>query len=72
MHIDRLLPEDWTEEELAKLQREKPMNQTPEQIAFRAKLWSEFVAQYQTVLVMSPEKFSVYCEKFRERWVKGK
>jgi hypothetical protein len=51
---------------------EAAMNQTPEQIAFRAKLWNEFIAHYQTVLVASPEKFSAYCEKFRERWVNGK
>jgi hypothetical protein len=51
---------------------ERAMNQTPEQIALRAKLWQEFVTKYQTVLVTSPEKFSEYCEKFRERWVVGK
>ena len=74
MQLDMLLPEDWTEQDLAKLQirREKPVNQTPEQIAVRAKLWQEFVAKYQTELVKSPEKFSEYCEKFRERWVAGK
>jgi hypothetical protein len=47
------------------------MNQTPEQIAFRAKLWKEFVASYQAVLADSPETFSDYCAKFRERWVNG-
>jgi len=52
--------------------RENTMNQTPEQISFRAKLWQEFVAKYQTVLVTSPEKFNEYCENFRERWVSGK
>lgn len=48
------------------------MNQTAEQIAFRAKLWNEFIAHYQAVLVTTPEKFSAYCEKFRERWLAGK
>lgn len=70
MHTDREL--DWSEKDLTKLRREEPVNQTPEQIALRAKLWQEFVAKYQTELVKSPEKFSEYCEKFRERWVKGK
>jgi hypothetical protein len=70
MHTDNEL--DWTEKQLAKLKREQPANQTPEQIAFRAKLWQEFVAKYQAELVTSPEKFSEYCEKFRERWVAGK
>jgi hypothetical protein len=70
MHTDNEL--DWTGTQLAKLQRGKPVNQTPEQIAFRAKLWQEFVARYQSELVTSPEKFSEYCEKFRERWVAGK
>ena len=51
---------------------ERAMNQTPEQIAYRAKLWQEFVAKYQAVLVSSPEKFNEYCEKFRERWIAGK
>jgi hypothetical protein len=63
---------DWSEKDLAKLQRGKSANQTPEQIAFRAKLWQEFVAKYQSELVTSPEKFSEYCEKFRERWVAGR
>lgn len=63
---------DWAEKQLAKLKREQPANQTPEQIAFRAKLWQEFIAKYQSELISSPEKFSEYCEKFRERWVAGK
>jgi hypothetical protein len=62
---------DWSDKDLAKLRREGSVNQTPEQIAFRAKLWQEFVAKYQTELVKSPEKFSEYCEKFRERWIAG-
>jgi hypothetical protein len=70
--MDRTFSEDWTDEQLAKLQRKQPVNQTPEQIAFRAKLWQEFIAKYQTELVQSPKKFSEYCEKFRERWVAGK
>jgi hypothetical protein len=48
------------------------MNQTQEQVSFRAKLWKEFVAGYQTVLATAPETFSRYCAKFRERWVRGK
>src|SRR5256885_15653334 len=54
------------------VRRERAMNQTPEQIAYRAKLWQEFVAKNQAVLVSSPEKFNEYCEKFRERWIAGK
>jgi len=46
---------------------------TPEQnlttYNFRAKLWKEFIASYQAVLATSPEAFSKYCEKFRERWL---
>lgn len=53
------------------LKQRDAMNQTPEQIAFRAKLWKEFVASYQAVLADSPETFSDYCAKFRERWVNG-
>ncbi len=45
------------------------MNPTPEQVAFRAKLWREFVAGYQAVLITAPEAFSDYCTKFRERWI---
>jgi len=48
------------------------MNQTPEQIAFRAKLWREFVARYQEVLATAPETFSDYCAKFRDRWINGR
>ena len=54
------------------MRTEKTMNQTPEQVAFRAKLWGEFVAGYHTVLITTPESFSDYCAKFRERWVAGK
>ena len=59
-------------EETAYLRTEKTMNQTPEQVAFRAKLWGEFVAGYHAVLITTPESFSDYCAKFRERWVAGK
>jgi hypothetical protein len=75
MDIDKVWSDgelDWTDKQLAKLDRKEAVNQTPEQIAFRAKLWQEFIAKYQTELVKSPEKFSEYCEKFRERWVAGK
>ncbi len=51
---------------------EKDMpNQSQAQITFRARLWSEFVAHYQVVLISAPETFSAYCEKFRERWIRG-
>jgi hypothetical protein len=47
----------------------------PEQIqancAFRAQLWREFLASYQSVLEHSPEKFSDFCAAFRERFVQG-
>jgi hypothetical protein len=39
---------------------------------FRASLWKEFVRTYQTVLACSPDTFSEYCRKFRERWVTAK
>jgi hypothetical protein len=48
------------------------MNQMAEQIAFRADLWRKFVSGYQVVLITTPELFSEYCEKFRERWIAGK
>jgi hypothetical protein len=48
------------------------VNPTPEQVAFRAKLWRKFVAGYQVVLITAPETFSDYCTKFRERWIAGK
>ena|SRR5437588_11781954 len=51
---------------------EDPVNQTHEQVAFRAELWKKFVASYQSVLGTAPETFSAYCEKFRERWIAGK
>ena len=46
-------------------------NQTQSQVTFRTRLWGEFVAGYQVVLATTPEKFSEYCAKFRERWVRG-
>ncbi len=48
------------------------MNQIQEQTAFRAKLWREFVSRYQLVLAATPETFSAFCAKFRERWIAGK
>jgi hypothetical protein len=48
------------------------MNQTSEQIAFRADLWRKFVINYQVVLATAPETFADYCAKFRERWIAGK
>lgn len=47
------------------------MNQTPAQIEFRQKLWAEFVAGYQVVMIGAPETFTDYCQKFRDRWVAG-
>ena len=57
---------------VSKLSLEQPVNPTPEQVAFRAKLWRNFVAGYQVVLITAPENFSDYCTKFRERWIAGK
>jgi hypothetical protein len=51
---------------------ENAVNQTPEQITFRAKLWKEFVSRYQLVLAIAPDTFSTFCAKFRERWIAGK
>jgi hypothetical protein len=47
------------------------MNPTPDQTAFRTKLWREFVSSYQLVLTTAPETFSAFCAKFRERWIAG-
>lgn len=47
------------------------MQQTPEQILFRANLWRKFVTEYQKVMITAPESFADYCAKFREQWVKG-
>jgi len=53
-------------------EEEKRMtNQSQSQIIFRSKLWNEFVAGYQVVLVSAPETFSDFCAKFRERWIRG-
>jgi hypothetical protein len=38
---------------------------------FRARLWKEFVANYQVVHATPPDKFPDYCAKFRERWIAG-
>jgi hypothetical protein len=48
------------------------MNQTKEQIAFRAKIWQEFVAQYQAVMITAPDTFSAICAEFRARWIAGR
>lgn len=54
-----------------KLEEKDMANQTQAQLTYRARLWSEFVAHYQVVLISAPETFSEYCAKFRERWVRG-
>ena len=36
----------------------------------RAKLWQEYVANYQKVLQESPEEFSAFCAEFRERYLR--
>lgn len=38
--------------------------------AVRAKLWQEYVANYQKVLAGSPEAFSVFSAEFRERYLR--
>jgi hypothetical protein len=35
----------------------------------RANLWREFVSNYQRVLGHEPDRFCVYAEKFRDRYV---
>jgi hypothetical protein len=35
----------------------------------RTKLWREFVTNYQQILEKEPEKFSMYAEKFRDRYL---
>jgi hypothetical protein len=35
----------------------------------RAKLWQEFVANYQRVMIQTPEQFEQYCEEFRSRFL---
>ena len=39
--------------------------------AIRAKLWQEYVANYQKVLAESPEAFSVYSAELRERYLRA-
>jgi hypothetical protein len=46
--------------------------QTQEQLAFRAELWKEFVANYQRIFITDPDRFSEYCAAFRGRWIAGK
>ena len=48
------------------------MNTTQKQIAFRAKLWQEFIAKYQSVMITAPDTFSAFCAEFRTRWVAGR
>lgn len=48
------------------------MNQTTEQVQFRAKLWAEFVAGYQVALITDPDGFANYCAEFRKRWTAGR
>jgi len=38
---------------------------------FRAQLWREFLASYESVLDRSPEGFSEFCADFRKRFVRG-
>ena len=49
------------------------MKRTVEQIqadcAVRARLWQEYVANYQKALAESPEAFSAFSAEFRERYV---
>jgi hypothetical protein len=39
--------------------------------AVRAKLWQEYVANYQKVLAESPEAFSAFSADFRERYLRA-
>jgi hypothetical protein len=51
------------------------MKRTAEQIqadcAVRAKLWQEYVVNYQKVLQESPEAFSAFSAEFRERYLRA-
>ena len=51
------------------------LKQSSEQIQanceFRARLWREFVASYQSVLQRSYEEFSEHCSDFRVRFMEG-
>jgi hypothetical protein len=38
--------------------------------AVRAKLWQEYLANYQKVLQESPEAFSAFCAESRERYLR--
>lgn len=44
---------------------------TPADCAARAKLWQEYVANYQRVLQESPEAFSTFSAEFRERYLRA-
>jgi hypothetical protein len=39
--------------------------------AIRAKLWQEYVANYQKVLQESPEAFSAFSAEFRDRYLRA-
>lgn len=39
--------------------------------AARAKLWQEYIANYQKALGESPEAFSAFCAEFRERYLRA-
>jgi hypothetical protein len=45
--------------------------QTLTECATRAKLWQEYVANYQRVLAESPEAFSAFSAEFRERYLRA-
>jgi len=51
---------------------EEVMNQTPDQVIFRTKLWADFVARYQVALITDPDGFAAFCATFRERWIAGR
>lgn len=48
------------------------MRLTPQQMQrdaeIRARLWQEFVANYQRVMIETPEKFEQYAADWRERY----
>jgi predicted component of type VI protein secretion system len=44
--------------------------QTLAQCATRARLWQEYVANYQKVLAESQEAFSAFSAEFRERYLR--
>jgi hypothetical protein len=54
------------------LQEKHTMRLTPQQMQrdaeIRARLWQEFVANYQRVMIETPEKFEQYAADWRERY----